>query len=266
MSAERPLVTVITPAFNAHALLPETVRSVRSQTYVHYEHIIVDDRSDDGTRELIQGFAVSESRIRPIFMEQNAGPVVARNAAVAAARGKYVAFLDADDLWHPEKLERQVALMESTQCALSFTDYRHMAADGTKVGGLVRGPNQITLRTHYATRFFCCSAVMFNRALVPDFAFPGIAPAVRAEDFIAWARILREYGAARRCPHDLVRCRLLPHSRSAAKIRAVRSVWHLYRTIEQMPHLTALLYFLCFSVTASLKHIWAWPLFARRQF
>jgi teichuronic acid biosynthesis glycosyltransferase TuaG len=264
--ADEPLVSIITPAFNARALLPETIDSVRDQVHRHYEHIIVDDCSTDGTREFVLSLAAADARVRPILLPGNIGPVAARNAGVAAARGKYLAFLDADDLWHADKLARQVALMEDTRSAMSFTDYRHMAADGRKVGGRIRGPSRISLRVHYATRFLCCSSIMVSRELAPEFAFPGIAPAVRAEDFIAWASIIRRHGAARRCPHDLVRYRLLPESRSAAKLRAVQSVWHLYRTVEAMPLASALFYFSCFSITASLKHVWAWPWRPRRQF
>jgi teichuronic acid biosynthesis glycosyltransferase TuaG len=259
----RPLVSVVTPVYNAAMYLPETCESVRAQTYAPFEHIIVDDCSHDGSRSLITKLAEQDRRVRPVFLEANYGPVIARNRGTQEANGKYLAFVDADDLWHPEKLERQIALMEHSKAALSFTDYRHMSADGSRVGFRVKGPRHISLAMHYRTRFFCCSSVMINRALVPDFSFPSIAPAVRAEDFIAWATILRTHGSAVRCDGDLVRYRLVKQSRSSSKLRAVKSVWYLYRSVEHMSVGAALLNFSCFAVSASIKHAWAWPRLAR---
>lgn len=263
MIALRPLVSIITPSYNAAGFLPETAASVFGQTFRDYEHIIADDCSTDNTRDIITALAARDTRVRPLLLPRNGGPVKARNAAIDEARGRYLAFLDADDLWLPGKLAHQVALMERTGCALSFTDYRHMSADGRLVGRMIRGPDAISLARHYSSRFFCCSAVMVNRELAPAFHFPPIAPAVRAEDFVAWANVLRDHGLALRCPADVVRYRLLPGSRSSSKLVASRSVWHLYRTVERLSLLKSAYYFSRFAIAASIKHLTARPVFRR---
>ncbi|MBL7993538.1 MAG: glycosyltransferase family 2 protein [Candidatus Kapabacteria bacterium] len=120
MSDTTPLVSIITPNYNGAAFLAETIDSVRSQTYTHWEMIIVDDCSNDNSAELIRTAAKTEPRIQPYFLtERSGGPAKPRNYGLDAAQGKYVVFLDNDDLWHPQKLEFQVMLMQLEGVAIS---------------------------------------------------------------------------------------------------------------------------------------------------
>ena len=134
-----PLVTVVTPVWNAAATLAEAVASVGAQTLPSWELILVDDASTDGSREIARRLAAEEPRIRLIERAENGGAAAARNDAIRAARGRLVAFLDADDRWHPEKLARQAAFMAARGHPLVYSAYRRIAADGRPLG-VVRPP------------------------------------------------------------------------------------------------------------------------------
>ncbi|GAE35809.1 putative N-acetylgalactosaminyl-diphosphoundecaprenol glucuronosyltransferase [Halalkalibacter akibai JCM 9157] len=106
----KPLVSIVTPVFNAERFVTETIESVLSQTYSNWELILVDDCSSDRSKEIIQSFQEKDQRIKYVCLETNMGAAVARNTGINKAIGKYLAFLDSDDMWHPDKLEKQVAL------------------------------------------------------------------------------------------------------------------------------------------------------------
>lgn len=108
----QPLVSIVTPSYNASSFIKETIQSVQSQTYKNWEMIIIDDVSKDNTCELIKEEIKKDNRIRLIELQENGGAAIARNTGINNAKAKYVAFLDSDDLWLPEKLEKQLAFMQ----------------------------------------------------------------------------------------------------------------------------------------------------------
>src|SRR6266851_7774264 len=120
MEGETPLVSIVTPAFRAERFIGATIRSVRSQSFPRFEMLVVDDCSPDGTAGVVASMAAEDSRIVLLRHERNGGPAAARNTALASARGRYIAFLDGDDLWLPAKLERQLAFMTERGAAISF--------------------------------------------------------------------------------------------------------------------------------------------------
>jgi teichuronic acid biosynthesis glycosyltransferase TuaG len=152
--------------------------------------------------------------------------------------------------------------MEETGAALSFTDYRVISEDGSLIGRRITGPSRVGWRLHHATRYLGCLTVMVNRELCTDFSFGQISPAIRAEDFLAWSRILLKHGPALRCPHDLARYAVVQNSRSSNRSRAARSVWRLYRRVEKIPALPACAYFLSYAASTLIKrwrHRPQWP-------
>ena len=116
-------VSIITPAYNSAKIIIQTIDSVLAQTYTNWEMIIVDDKSTDHTKKIISEYMQKDNRIKYILLEENSGPAVARNRAIEEAEGRYIAFLDADDLWMPVKLEKQIAFMQRENIALSYTGY-----------------------------------------------------------------------------------------------------------------------------------------------
>ena len=255
------LVTVITPVYNASKFLPRLLTSVSNQREISYEHILVDDCSQDGSYDLLYEIALSNPSVKVLRLPVNSGPVIARNAAIKQASGKYLAFLDADDYWMPNKLSTQVKFMEENDAAISFTDYRFISEDGSLMGDRISGFNSIGWSLHHMTRYLGCLTIMVNREKNPDFIFPNITPAYRAEDFLAWSQLIKNTGPALRCPYDLARYAQVANSRSSLGFRAAKSVWSLYRDIEKIPLIKAVFYFLSYAMFASYKRILFKPRF-----
>jgi glycosyltransferase involved in cell wall biosynthesis len=253
------LVTVITPVHNALKFLPRLFSAVFSQQHGSVQHILIDDCSTDNSLPCIQLRASSDARITVCSLSTNQGPVAARNAGIDLATGKYLAFLDADDYWLPEKLAVQVQFMEETGAAISFSDYRYISEDGQLVGRRLQGPHRVGFALHHMTRYLGCLTIMVNREKCPDFRFPDISPAYRAEDFLAWSALISRHGPALRCPHDLARYAVVPNSRSSGALRAAASVWELYRTVERLPLIKSLVYFASYGAFAFWKRQWHRP-------
>jgi teichuronic acid biosynthesis glycosyltransferase TuaG len=258
-----PKISIITPVYNAERFLPQLFISVQSQTYQDFEHIIVDDCSTDSSYELIKHYASRDSRVKVLRHQYNLGVVKARNTAVNISKGRFMAFLDADDIWLPEKLSVQINCMIENGAVLSFTDYRFVSEDGKSVGKRIKGPSKIGWRLHHMTRYLGCLTVMVDRKQVHDFSFGTISSAYRAEDFLAWSKIINEYGSASRCPHDLARYTVVKNSRSSDGVKAAMSVWALYRKIEKIPLVTSAIYFSCYILFSSLKRYLFRPRFDR---
>lgn len=239
------------PAYNAAATIAESIRSLQAQTLGNWVLFVVDDGSKDDTREIVSALAGTDHRIQLIVQPRNAGPAAARNRGIRSATGQYIAFLDSDDLWRPEKLAVQVAAMQASDAVMSYHDYRQMSEDGRFMGGLIKGPDQLDWATLHKRRGVGCLSVMIDRFKAPEFAFPENHRDVLAEDFLAWANLLKPAGRfAIRVPKDLALYRLLSSSRSSRRVRAVRSVWTIYRKFEEIPFFTALWFFSCYLVDA----------------
>ena len=234
-SKHMPLVSIITPVYNAAPWLKETLASVSAQTLTDWEQILVDDGSSDDSVAIAEAAALEDSRFRLIRTPRNMGPSSARNLAIEAARGRFIAFLDADDLWLPEKLARSVAWITSRGYSFIYHDYRHMSHDGLRVGALIKAPEKLDWRTLHTRRGTGgCASIVIDRKRIPVFSFPPIAP-YRAEDFCLWAQIIREGHIGHRLPADLAFYRLSPKSRSANKLKGSINAWHLYREVSMLP-------------------------------
>ena len=258
-----PLISIVTPVYNASRFLPRVIKSVQEQHGVNYEHIIVDDCSTDDSLAVLKALAAMDERIKIIQFQNNRGVVEARNAAIAQAKGRYLAFLDADDLWMSDKLQIQSRFMQETGAALSFSDYRFISEDGSKIGRLLRGPNRIGWSLHHMTRYLGCLTIMVDRERCPDFSFGDVSSEYRAEDFLAWSKIIKKTGLAVRCPYDLARYAVVMNSRSSSGSRAAKSVWRLYRDIERIELLPAALYFIAYVIFATMKRIYCRPIWPR---
>lgn len=252
-------VSIITPVFNAARFLPRLFESIKSQYGFEYEHILVDDCSSDNSLQIIRAYALNNFRVRVIASTENKGPVIARNLAIKVARGKYLAFLDADDYWLPDKLFVQTQFMETSSAFLSFTDYRSISEDGSLIGRRLCGPRAVGHGLHHMTRFIGCLTIMINREKCVDFMFPEISPAMRAEDFLGWSLLMLRYGPAQRCGHDLARYSVVRFSRSSNTLRSATSIWSVYRYVEKLSLLRALIYFSCYGIFTVLKRFWFRP-------
>ena len=159
------LVSIITPSYNTASYIAETIQSVLSQTYTNWEMLIVDDCSTDNTDEIVAPF-LSDSRIRYLKNPTNSGAALSRNYALREARGRWIAFLDSDDLWHPQKLEKQIAFMESKGCSFSYTNYYQMDEESVPLGIMVTGPGKITRTGMHNYNWMGCLTVMYDADVV----------------------------------------------------------------------------------------------------
>ena len=155
------LVSIVMPSFNMASYIAESIRSVLNQTYTNWELIIVDDCSTDNTAEIVSSF--NDSRIRYFKNEKNSGAAISRNLAFREARGEYVAFLDSDDLWREDKLEKQIHFMESNNYSFTYTNYERIDDNGNRIGVFCTGPKIVTKTKMYRYCYLGCLTVMYKR-------------------------------------------------------------------------------------------------------
>jgi glycosyltransferase involved in cell wall biosynthesis len=240
---------VITPVWNAAATLGATVDSVRAQTMGDWELVLVDDGSDDGSAALAARLAAEDRRIRPLGGGARAGAAAARNAGIRAARGRFLAFLDADDRWRPEKLAAQLGFMAERGCPFVFSAYRRVAADGTPLG-VVRPPARITHAGLLRGNCIGCLTAIYDSEALGKVEMPPIA---RRQDYGLWLELLRRTPQALSLPQVLADYRVAPRSLSADKLAAARATWALYRRLERLPLPLAGWYFAHYALGALAK-------------
>lgn len=181
------LVSIIMPSYNTAAYIADSIRSVQAQTYENWELIIVDDCSIDDTDAVVASF--SDNRIRYLKNPVNSGAAVSRNYALREAKGKWIAFLDSDDLWEPEKLEKQIRFMREHGYAFSYTNYNEIDEDSRANGRTVTGPKRITRTGMYNFCWPGCLTVMYDAHKV---GLIQIADIKKNNDYAMWLKICRK--------------------------------------------------------------------------
>lgn len=231
MAAEnqKPLITVVIPAYNAEKYIDETIRSVASQTYLNWELIVVDDCSQDATVDIVKSWMGKDPRITLLPSRQNGGVAQARNRGIAAAQGEWIALLDSDDLWLPEKLEKQLALAESAGAELVYCSY--MLMEPQKETPFVV-PEETDFEATLVRSVISCSTVLMKAEVARKYPFQ---TEYYHEDYVLWLSILKDGCRARGCKEVLAKYRLLPNSRAANKWNSARHRWIVYRKFLKLP-------------------------------
>lgn len=220
------LVSVITPTYNSENYIAATIRSVQNQTYAHWEMIIVDDCSSDQTASMILDFVTSDNRIKFYKLEKNAGAGVARNQAVSLAAGRYIAFLDADDLWKPEKLQHQIGFMQTHDLPFTFSFYECIDEVGNSLNKRVEAPQ----RLRYWQLFFC--NFVGNLTGIYDtqtFGKIPISSLRKRQDWMVWLTVLKKIKTAQPIPESLAFYRVRKDSISASKFKLLEHNYNVYR-------------------------------------
>lgn len=181
------LVSIITPSYNTAKFINQTIDCVLAQTYTNWEMIIVDDCSTDDTDAVVASY--TDPRIRYLKNEKNSGAAVSRNRALAEAKGKWIAFLDSDDLWEPTKLEKQVAFMEKNGYHFSYTNYVEIDDEGNSLGRMWTGPKKIGKLAMYSFNYMGCLTVMYDREHV---GLIQIADLKKRNDYAIWVKVVRK--------------------------------------------------------------------------
>ena len=222
------LVSIIMPVHNGAATIGESIESVQTQSYEKWELIIIDDCSTDGTKTVVEGY--HDQRIRYHCLQRNCGVAQARNKGISMALGRYVAFLDSDDLWLPEKLAEQLAFMQQKRCGFSYTEYRQFVDTVSQIGHLIRIHDYVDYRGLLKGNEIGCLTVMIDRSIFPEI----VMPSSRHEDYITWLNLLRTGKKAYGIHKDLARYRKSSKSLTGNKWRSLKWTWDVYRKSQNL--------------------------------
>jgi teichuronic acid biosynthesis glycosyltransferase TuaG len=233
----KPVVSIVTPAFNAARTIGQAIQSAQGQTFQNWEMVVVDDCSTDDTCLVVKQYADSDSRVRLLRQASNGGPAHARNAALRAAVGRYIAFLDSDDIWLPEKLQRQLAFMQGIGCALTFTGYQVIREDGIRGGAVIEVPSKVDYEGLLLTNVIGCLTAVYDTEVVGKVYTPLIR---KREDHALWLKILKMGHEAWGIDECLALRRIRSNSDSANKLEAAVCQWRMYRDVECLPFLKRL--------------------------
>lgn len=233
------LVSIVIPVYNAAPYLEETIESVKSQTYHNWELILIDDASTDNSLEILQRH--KRENVTVLSLLENKGPAVARNAGICIAKGRYLAFLDADDIWDTRKLEKQIKFIKEKDCAFSFTGYEFADKTGKRNGKVVYVPEQISYQEALKNTTISTITVLFDRTKIPT-EFLWMPEDCPREDTATWWRILRNGYTAYGLNEALSVYRRHSGSHSANKVKAVIGTYQMYRKQEQLGRIISLWY------------------------
>ena len=247
MTEIQALVSVITPAYNAERFIAEAIESVQKQTYEHWEMIIVDDQSKDQTVQIVKQYEELDDRIKLIQLDENSGSAVARNTAMDHAQGRYLAFLDSDDRWLREKLEKQLAFMQQNDLAFTFTKYVRTKEDGQETNGISAAPVKVGYDDLMKHCVIGCLTVMLDKDKIGDERMVNIRT---RQDYAFWLAITKKGFYAYGLPEVLAQYRLVADSISSNKLKAAKQNWYLYRQIEKQPLHKAMWYFSHYAITS----------------
>ncbi|OXA94449.1 glycosyltransferase family 2 protein [Flavobacterium hercynium] len=220
------LVSIIIPTYNTEKFIGATLQSVQDQTYQNWEIILVDDASTDDTVKIIQDFAANDRRIKLSVLPKNSGNGYARNVALEKATGKYIAYLDADDLWFPTKLEKQIQFLKTNNLPFTFSFYDCIDEDGNSLHRRVEAPLKLT----YKQLFFC--NYVGNLTAIYDADYFGkvvITATQKRQDWRLWLTIVKQIKETKPVPEPLAFYRIRKDSISSSKVKLIKHNFQVYR-------------------------------------
>lgn len=270
------VVSIIVPVYRAEDYIAETIAMVIRQTYREWELLLIEDCSPDNSAEVIRAI-LGDYRCSPLSVRQrgirsadeytdgtgrrivlvckakNEGAAAARNTGLDMARGRYIAFLDADDVWNPAKLERELGFIQDRKAGFVFTSYEFGDERARPTGKVVHAPGELTYRQALSRTVIFTSTVMFDRNIIPADLMR--MPEVESEDTATWWQILREGYKAYGLDETLAVYRRPPKSLSSNKFAAVRRIWNLYRSREKLSVLSSARYFVLWAYRACVRRL-----------
>lgn len=224
-------ISIITPSYNSEKFLEDCILSVLSQTYLDWEMIIVDDNSSDNSRDIIKRFVKSDNRIKHVFLETHHGAARSRNIAFNIAEGDFIAFLDADDMWMPTKIEKQLSFMKEKNIAFSYTSYQRVSEDGKRLLNIIQPPSSITYSAYLRNTIIGCLTVMIDRSKTGHFQMPDMRT---SHDMVLWLNMMKKGFTAYGLDENLAYYRIVSTSNTSKKWKAAKEVWDVYRKVEKL--------------------------------
>lgn len=243
------LVSVIMPSYNSEKFIAQSLESALAQTYADLELLVIDDGSTDGTLGIAQGYAKQDSRVKVLKMPSNGGAAESRNLGIQHAQGRYIAFLDSDDLWLPHKLERQIGWMDEAKRPFTYTAYDKIDEEGQPLGH-IGVPPQTTYSELLKTCVIGCLTAVYDTQTFGKVLMPSIR---KRQDFALWLKLLKQTPKAYGLNETLAVYRVRGDSISANKKSAAHYVWKLYREVEHLPLPQSAWYFSHYAVRGVLR-------------
>lgn len=250
---EKNLISIIIPIYNAEKFIKETIETVLNQTINNFELILVDDISTDNSSKIIEEYAKKDSRIKYVKLEKKELASGARNRGVLEAKGEYICFLDADDLWIKDKLEKQLLFMKKNNCAFSFTGYEFANNKGIPNGKKVIVPFKINYKQALKNTTIFTSTVMFDMKKIKKEDI--YMPYIKSEDTATWWKILKKGYIAYGLNEVLTLYRRSEGTLSSNKIEAIKRIWYLYRKQEKLNLFSAIYNFMFYLKNAIKRRI-----------
>ena len=249
-------VSVITPSYNSEKYIADTIRSVQRQTFKNWEMIVVDDCSTDSTCDIVKGFASNDPRIKLLRQDKNAGAGAARTKSMRNSKGRFIAYLDADDLWKPEKLEKQIQFMVDENCGFSCTSYEVIDDEGNRLGKEVHMLPKVDYMGFLTNNLLQTVGIMIDTDKVDKelLVMPDIR---RRQDAATWLQILKAGHECYGLDEVLSEYRRAKNSLSSNKIKAIKGMWSLYRDIEHLSFAFSCHCFVRYAFLAVWKRVYA---------
>lgn len=252
VAENKPLVSVIMPAYNSERHIAESIASVQAQTLSSWELCIADDCSTDATAQIVKEIAKQDARVKYIKMASNGGAAKARNAALDAAEGRYIAYLDADDIWLPEKLAKQLAFMEERNAAFSCASYEVIDEEGKPMGRTVVMPDRSDYWGYLTNNYLQTVGIMADLQSV-DKQLLHMPDMRRRQDAATWLQVLSAGHVCYGMSDVLCQYRRVSGSLSSNKVKAVKGTWYFYRKVANLALPKACYCFVRYAVLAVWK-------------
>jgi hypothetical protein len=233
------MVSIITPVYNCERFIEDAIISVQKQSYKNWEILIVDDASTDCSSDIVKSLMEKDSRIKYYKFEKNLGPAKARNEAIRKASGQYIAFLDSDDTWVPEKLEKQIYFMESKNSTMSFTSYSFYTENKIPLKKKAFAPAVITYKELIKYNWIGTSTLIYNAEVLGKHFMPNIR---NRQDWGLWLVLIKIAGYANFINEPLARYTVRKNSISSKKLRLISFHWNIYRKCEKFSFLKSVLF------------------------
>lgn len=241
MMKQEPLVSIITPLYNSEKFIKETLESVLNQTYKNWEMIIVDDCSSDRSVEIVEKYQQKDERIKLLKNKKNLGGAGARNRGIESARGKYIAFLDSDDLWKNNKLEKQIIFMEKNNVLFSYSNYERIGENGERLNIYSKIINKITYKELLYQNIIGCLTAVYNVEKLGKIFMPNIRT---GQDYALWLEILKKAEIAYGINENLAYYRVRKGSLSKNKVRKIKNLYKMYRVYNNQSQIKSIIYLL----------------------
>lgn len=264
-----PRVSIIMPAYNAARTIVESIRSAQAQDFEDWELLVIDDGSKDDTVKLVSAARATDARIKLLRTGGRTGAAQARTTGIQEARGRYIAFLDSDDVWLPSKLSLQLKVFQSTGCNFSYGAYRKMDDDGVVGSAVIQVPSTLSYLEILKSNHIGCLTAMYDSDFFGKICIPSLGRAtdhglwryllggqVIHEDYGLWLSLLKRPGVmAIGIQEPLAYYRIGRNTRSSNKIAAATSQWLIYRRLEGLGRIRAAYYFAQYAIRGVAKYL-----------